>query len=135
MNQLQKNPGLFGPQLEPQLDRVFAPLCAALPHGEVSDLQRAVTQHVGAIRTAMSRNEFLDIDTAERIADVLIGLLKNHGRYEAAQRPLIVGAARYFIEAHDVEPDARSLLGFDDDVAVLNFVLDRIGRPDLRVEL
>ena len=98
-------------------------------------LQRAVTQHVGAIRTAMSRNEFLDIDTAERIAGVLLGLLKNHDQYEAAQRPLIVGAARYFVEAHDEEPDTRSLLGFDDDMTVLNFVLDRLGRSDLRVEL
>jgi uncharacterized membrane protein YkvA (DUF1232 family) len=135
MNQHQKPIGLFGPQLEPHLDRVFAPLCAILSQVDVSDLQRAVTQHVGAIRTAMSRNEFLDIDTAERIAGVLIGLLKNHHRYEVAQRPLIVGAARYFIEANDVDPDTGSLLGFDDDVIVLNFVLDRIGRSDLRVEL
>jgi uncharacterized membrane protein YkvA (DUF1232 family) len=135
MNQPSTNPSLFGTQLEPHLDRVFAPLCATLPQREVSDLQHAVTQHVGAIRTAMSRNEFLDIDTAERIAGVLIGLLKNHDRYEAAQRSLIVGAARYFIEANDADPDTGSLLGFDDDVIVLNFVLDRIGRSDLRVEL
>lgn len=39
------------------------------------------------------------------------------------------------IEANDVDPDTGSLLGFDDDVIVLNFVLDKIGRSDLRVEL
>ena len=135
MTKLSSHPGLFEPQLEPHLDRVFAPLCVALPQREVSKLQRAVDQHLNAIRAAMAHNEFPDIDLAERIASVLLRLLGNYQQSADGQRPLIIGAARYFVEAHDAEPDTRSLLGFDDDVTVLNFVLDRIGRSDLRIEL
>ncbi len=125
----------FDHSLDPRLDRVFAPMCTALSPAEAADLRRAVSAHVERIRSALTTNEFLDVATAERIADVLTGLLDNYARRTELHRALIVGAARYFVQARDVEPDFTSLLGFDDDVQVLNFVLDSIGRADLRVEL
>ena len=37
--------------------------------------------------------------------------------------------------ADDAEPDTLSLLGFDDDVAVLNYVLDQVGATELKISL
>ena len=43
-------------------------------------------------------------------------------------------AARYFVRELDVDPDTTSLLGLEDDAAVINFVLDAIGQPELKVQ-
>jgi hypothetical protein len=48
---------------------------------------------------------------------------------------LIVGASRYFIRNHDVQDDTKSLLGFDDDTAVLNYVLVELGHGEMRIKL
>jgi uncharacterized membrane protein YkvA (DUF1232 family) len=126
---------LLGHSLDPRLDCVFAPMCVALSPAKAADLRHAVAAHVERIRAALTTNEFLDMAAAERIADVLTELLGDYARQPELHCALIVGAARYFAEARDVEPDLTSLLGFDDDVQVLNFVLDSIGRADLKVEL
>ncbi len=126
---------LFDHSLDPRVERVFAPMCTVLSPAEAADLRRAVLAHVERIRSALTTNEFLDVATADRIGNVLTGLLDNYARQSEAHRALIVGAARYFVETHDTEPDLTSLLGFDDDVQVLNHVLDTIGRADLKVEL
>ena len=125
---------LLGHSLDPRLDPVFAPMCTALSPAEAADLRRAVSAHVERIRSALTTNEFLDVATAERIANVLTGLLDDYACQTELRRTLIVGAARYFVQARDAEPDLASLLGLDDDVQVLNFVLDSIGRADLKVE-
>ena len=125
---------VFSRQLDPRLDRVLAPMCTALPLSEVESLKQAVLAHVSEVRAATASNEFLDVAAAERAAHVLLELLDGYARYPEPHRSLIVGAARYFVREQDVEPDTGSLLGFDDDVMVLNFVLETIGRADLRVE-
>lgn len=126
---------LLGHSLDPRLDRVFAPMCTALSPAESADLKHAVSVHVEKIRAALTTNEFLDVTTAEWIAGVLTELLTGYAEQPEAHRALIVGAARYFVQARDAEPDLASLLGFDDDAQVLNFVLDSIGRADLKVDL
>ncbi len=125
----------FGRQLEPRIDHVFAPLCIALPQGQLSQLRERVHLHVQETRQALARNEFLDIEMVERAADILDTLLDRYKTYSEPHRALIVGAARYFTEMDDADPDTKSLLGFDDDVAVLNFVLDTIGMGALKIEL
>jgi uncharacterized membrane protein YkvA (DUF1232 family) len=86
-------------------------------------------------RAAMRQNEFIDIVLAEAIARTLDQLLKESGNYPENHRRLIIGAAHYFIQNQDAQGDISSILGFDDDVAVLNYVLKEIGRDDLKVDL
>ena len=83
----------------------------------------------------MRRNEFIDITLAENIAQTLRQLLRELAIYPENKRRLIVGAARYFMRSQDAQADLESILGFDDDAAVLNYVLKEIGRSDLKVEL
>jgi len=126
---------IFNRPLDPRLDRVFAPMCTALSPAQASDLRRTVSDPVRKLRAALARNAFLDVASAEQIANVLTELLDGCARQSEAHRSLIIGAARYFVEARDAAPDLTSLLGFDDDAQVLHYVLEAIGRADLRIEL
>ena len=41
----------------------------------------------------------------------------------------------YFLLADDASDDLDDVFGFDDDARVVNSMLDRIGRPQHRIEL
>lgn len=131
----QPNLPPFDRSLEPRLERVFNPLCAILSDGQIAALSCDVEAHLKKIRSILARNEFLDLALAERTTNALLALLNDYPKYPDPHRALVVGAARYFVMDQDAENDLHSLLGFDDDAAVLNFVLDAIGRPDLKVNL
>jgi uncharacterized membrane protein YkvA (DUF1232 family) len=122
------------PQLAPGVQRAFDPLCSPLAPAEVAQVKAEVENHVGAIRLASRRNEFLDVVTAERIGAVLAILLDQYQVCPEPHQALIAGAARYFVRELDVDPDTTSLLGLEDDAAVLNFVLDAITQPELKVQ-
>ena len=128
--------GLWGSgSLDPRLEGYFRPLCTPTNDQELSDLKTEITNHVEEIKLALKHNEFLDIDTAERLANTLLILLDEYNQYPEQQQTLIAGAARYFVHPLDADPDTGSVLGLDDDTAVLNYVLDTIGKPELKVEL
>ena len=122
-------------ELEPGLEAHFRPLCGLLTDEELTALSIEIVDHVDEIRRALRHNEFLDVDTAERLASVLQLLLGEYDQFGASEKELIAGAARYFVHSHDADPDTGSVLGLDDDTAVLNYVVEAIGRPELRVEL
>jgi len=124
------------PMLETRLSRriteVLTPLCVALHTDQISSLRDEVRSYCLEIRRALAYNEFLDIETIECIGKALECLLDAYDTFVDAHRALIVGATRYFLQADDVEPDTISILGFDDDTAVLNAVLEIVGRDDLK---
>lgn len=121
--------------LSPQLYRALTARCEVLPAAQISLLQQKVEKHLGAIHTTLQHNEFLDIDLIQAISAVLQALLVEYDHYAPDQQASIVGATRYFLDLEDVEPDTVSILGFEDDARVLNYTLDMIGRPDLKVEV
>jgi len=126
--------GLFGDNgLEPKFDSHFRPLCEVLPDGELTALTVAIADHVEEIKQALRYNEFLDVTTAEKLASVLLQLLGEYFLFDDEEKRLVAGAARYFVHPLDADPDTGSVLGLDDDTAVLNYVLERIGRPELKV--
>ena len=126
---------MFQDHLDPQIDCLFGPLCSALPEDEIPQLRQTIDQHLHEIVHALGSNEFLDVVTAQRVTKVLGTLLDDYPSYPESHRALIVGAVRYFIKADDAEPDTSSLLGLDDDVTVLNYVVDQLGAGELKIEL
>lgn len=125
---------IFDSSLPPKIASGFEAMCEECPPEAINQLQEEIQTHVHNLELALSANEFLDIDTAKRIANVLAILIKDYDRHTPQHRAWITGAARYFIHDLDVEPDTLSVLGLDDDVKVLNYVLAQIGRADLFVE-
>lgn len=126
---------LFSNMLDPEIDKIFSLLCTDVHMDLIQSLENAVDEHVEQIRTALTVNEFLDISTAEKIASTLKSLLSDIKIYPRNKQQLVVGAARYFVRSQDIHDDMRSLLGFDDDVAVLNFVLAELGHHEKRITL
>lgn len=132
---MTKSLPLLPNQLDPRLEQVFQPLCTDILPADVTELRRQITSHVGEVRAALQYNEFVDLALAKRLGNVLRQLLSKLNDYPEEHRCLIVGAVRYFLHNKDAQNDLASVLGFDDDTAVLNFVLQEIGRGDLKVEM
>lgn len=116
------------------IERVFRPLCTALSIDETPRLLEALQGYLAKTNGALARNEFTDTETAEKITAALFLLFDEYPQMPDTHRALIVGAARYFVLASDAEPDL-SLLGFEDDARVLNYVLVQIGHPQLRIAI
>jgi uncharacterized membrane protein YkvA (DUF1232 family) len=124
----------FPDGLDPELELNFKPLCLELSAEQVVELADRVQAHLEVLRQAERVNKALDKATAEAVAHRLTGLLAEITCLPKDQRPLVIGAARYFIRSLDIQPDFNSSVGFIDDVTVLNFVLRQIGRDDLRLD-
>lgn len=131
MSESQQEP-LFESGLPPKIKEHFDALCLSAEDLDLTKLEAHVKSHLGQIRTALEDNEFLDIKSAEQIAQTLTDLISEIEDYPQEGQKLIVGAAQYFILEEDHWPDTKNLLGFDDDIKVINFVLERIG---IKVEL
>jgi uncharacterized membrane protein YkvA (DUF1232 family) len=125
----------FSHMLNPEMDGKLAALCGDVETGLVTQLILDVQRHVGDVHQALKLNEFLDVSTAERIAAILVNLLGKIELYPKEKQRLIVGATRYFVKNNDAQADLDSLLGFDDDVEVLNFVLVELGQSEKRIKL
>lgn len=95
-----------------------------------------VEGHVVTLRAALQQNEFLDVGLATRIATACEHLASAIGADPAESHVRIVrAAALYFVQGDDVESDTSSILGLDDDAAVVSAAARAIGRADLAPEL
>jgi len=126
---------LFSHMLDPEVDRRFALLCDVVDGLALPGLIEDIQQHVLNVHKALEFNEFLDVGMAEKIAALLKKLLGEINKYPESKKKMIIGAVRYFVKSNDAQADLTSLLGFDDDVAVLNYVLVELGHADLRLPL
>jgi len=126
---------LFSNMLNPETDRKFAGLCQDANGDLITQLLQDIETHVAQARLALRGNEFLDVTTAEKIATTLKKLLGKIDAYPIDKQRLVIGAARYFIKSNDAQADLNSLLGFDDDVEVLNYVLVELGHKEMRITL
>ncbi len=132
MNEEHQAP-LLNKDLPSDIQQQFSLCCETPINIDAETLVSRINTHLLQSKLALENNEFLDIKTAENIADALIGLVSKLEDYSQEQQSMIVGAARYFILDDDCKPDTKSLLGFDDDAIVINFVLDKLGKPELKV--
>ena len=119
--------------LHPDEQRRFRALCIETSPAELTQLIGVVEMHLDFIKA--NANGVADVDTAELIGTSLTGLLSSEIEFDAEERSLIRGAVEYYLLTDDADGDLDDALGFDDDARVVNSVLERIGRPEFRVEL
>jgi hypothetical protein len=119
--------------LNPDEQHQFRLLCLDTSAEELAQLTFVVELHLEHIRDHDGPNA--DVETAEAIGASLTKLLNDDASFDADERSLIRGAVEYFLLADDASGDLDDVFGFDDDARVLNSVLDRIGKPEYRVEL
>jgi uncharacterized membrane protein YkvA (DUF1232 family) len=123
---------MFQDDLHPDIKMRFDSLCQSPSSISTSQLANQILDHLQKIQDALKTNEFLNFNVAQQAADLLGNLINHLDDYSAESQRLIIGAAQYFVLDDDHEPDTKSPLGFDDDIQVLNFVLETLGKPKLK---
>ena len=98
-------------------------------------LREKVDSYLKDATSALKQNEFLDIESAKVLVkpshfliEILSTLSDEHYKY-------VVAAIYYFIESDDDEHDFDSIFGFEDDIKVMNYVLNKIGHKDKKIEI
>lgn len=119
--------------LHPDEQRRFRRLCIDSSAEELEQLTEVVGIHLDHVRA--NAGSSTDVETAELVAEAAVKLLDFSRDFGRRERAMIRGAVEYFILNDDASDDLEDVLGFDDDARVLNSVLDRIGRGDLKVRL
>lgn len=117
--------------LNPDEQSRFRKLCIPTDSTELAELASVVELHLQHVKELADHRT--DVETAERMATVFGQLLSHGADYAADERALLRGAIEYFLMTDDADGDLEDVLGFDDDVRVLNSVLGRIDRADLMI--
>jgi uncharacterized membrane protein YkvA (DUF1232 family) len=98
------------------------------------DLHGAVDAYIAAVRLRAEREEFVDLQLAEKLATLAHRLLDHlSDQSPNAHACLIQAAVRYFVLQEDAQSDLASVVGWDDDVEVFNAVARFVDRADLVV--
>lgn len=88
------------------------------------------------MHTILEDHELVDVELGDKLARTCLRLLQWLGPEPAAEHHRLVHlACRYLACDDDGESDFDSVLGLDDDAAVINAVVEVLGKPQWRVEL
>ena len=119
--------------LNPDEQRRFRRLCIETSAEELSQLGEVIELHLDQIKA--DAGSATDVETAALVAEAACKVLSFADQFNSQERAMVRGAVEYFILNDDASDDLDDALGFDDDARVLNSVLDRIGRAELKVDV
>lgn len=124
------NKGDYVQYLE-QLERLRQPT----PAQDFVRLNRRLSTHLIALEEQKFEHEDLDLDLARQITERLSAIAEAAEDLDSEQRAWARGAIDYFLVTTDIDNDVISPTGLLDDARVLNHAAERIGRPDLLVDI
>ena len=114
--------------LSPSIEQRVRGFLGQPPEGPAA-LRLCVVGHLEQVRAAAEASAFVDRTAAERVARSCLALLDGWWQLAPAHRSWVQAVCLYFVAPHDAE-DEGSILGFDDDLEVLAWVLARMGEPE-----
>ena len=95
----------------------------------IDELEMEVCNYMSELENIESQTEFLDVATALGIAYDCLELIELVSKHYSERRHLALQVAiRYFVLEDDVESDASSIIGFDDDAEVVEIAKEFITR-------
>ena len=116
----------------------FVGLCVETTCDELSQQLPRIAEYLDSVEARAKDNVMTDTETAVRVANALTELVQTdceNPQLTAPGRALLRGAIEYFVLTGDNQDDLGELLGFDDDVRVVNAVSQVLHRPDLHIDL
>jgi len=119
--------------LNPDEQQRFRRLCIETSAEDLGQLGEVIELHLDQIKA--NAGSVTDVETAELVAQAACKVLTYADQFNAQERAMVRGAIEYFLLNDDASDDLDDALGFDDDARVLNSVLDRIGRAELKVDV
>jgi len=90
--------------------------------------------HVEKAHQAHAQNGIANVTVAEAILEVFKVVVQDWEDISVLAQPWCKGMMGYFVSSDDDEDDFNSLIGFDDDVEVVNSCLAFAGRKDLCIK-
>lgn len=100
-----------------------------------SHLTKLVNDYVDLTKKSLSKNEFIDIASAEKLAEISHFLISTFETFTKEQKSLAVASIYYFVESDDDEHDFDSMFGFEDDIEVMNRVLEKLDLYEKKIEI
>jgi len=97
-------------------------------------LSKLVYDYVEFAKQALSHNEFIDIKSAEKLAEISHFLISKLDSFSEEHKALAVASIYYFVESDDDEHDFDSMFGFEDDIEVMNRVLEKLDLDEKKIE-
>lgn len=122
-------------ELAGKIAEIFKELHAASAGASAAELTREVDDSMAEFEEAAAQNGLLPLDIAQDLADAIGSLLEIYKDFSPEQQQLIAGAVRYFVSEDDAVPDTEGVLGLDDDVEVFNYVVEKLGQPQRKLDL
>jgi len=120
--------------LSPELEAHLAELLTASPSTE-AELRWQVHAHLAAAEAQAAESPLVDVSLARRLAAAHAALLDGWDTLSEPHQRLVQASCVYFVRTADDDHDLYSVLGFEDDAALLNHVAVTVGRADLVVEV
>lgn len=106
-------------RLGPDYETIIQPLMEE-PLSSLMELKRQLMSYMAELEAGQSAREFLDLTTARTLAEEGLHLIQAvSGHYTQERHRVLQVAIRYFVLDEDVESDASSIIGFDDDAEVM----------------
>jgi|TARA_B100001964_G_C14098231_1_gene538036 hypothetical protein len=104
-------------------------------NNDKNHLSKLVNDYVNFAKQSLSKNEFIDIESAEKLAETSHFLISQFDNFTEEQKTLAVASIYYFVETDDNEHDFDSMFGFEDDIEVMNRILEKLELTEKKIEI
>lgn len=115
------------PKFPPEAIPTFKRLCRTLSAADLKELKAGLDAALTELRQSARHNPRINLPLAEAIAQRCYSLLELYDHRTPQEQSLIVGAVAYFAISEDPLPDDQFASGFNDDAAIVNYVLEKLG--------
>ena len=116
------------------IKKIFNEYCVNIDNEKVESLKERVLKEVEEAKKRAENGSILDVALGEEIANRCIYLLDHYNLFSPDQQKLIVGAVCYFAISDDPISEEIFASGYDDDAAVVNYVLEKLDITDMFIE-
>jgi len=122
-------------QFQEPMPDYFDKILSEKRNDDKTHLIKLVNNYVSLAKKSLSKNEFIDIESAEKLAETSHFLISRFDKFTIEQKSLAVASIYYFVESDDDEHDFDSMFGFEDDVDVMNRILEKLELSEKKIEI
>jgi uncharacterized membrane protein YkvA (DUF1232 family) len=115
------------PVYPPSIGETFSALCESInPHTPLHHLEAELVCYKERILKSKERLAPYHLKTGLALYDRALAILKPMELYSQEHRILVIAAVTYVVRRQDGIDDQRPVVGFEDDVKIINHVLEEL---------
>jgi len=115
------------PMYPAEIYPLFTGMCVELSIADIPTLREKVVENARDFYSYRGKGLGPHVTLSYQIAEVCHYLLDCYETFGTRERGLIVGAVRYYLMRRDSYDDTKPVVGLDDDIQVMNYVLEELG--------